>query len=212
MKTTLLSMLTFLLINVCSGQTREIAFKSHSGNMQEFKLAVQNGLLDESDFGLPPKEVYSYRLDSVIYISESLAVIISTQYVREFSTPADSAKFFRVQKDSVYNSQLWSQRHSLDSIRKVLNDENYYINSKNLNKVIFVGYDNKKPALNRQKPKTNVVPPVSTIQGNNNDSSLETTLPSSVFDYQLVFMIAAIFLVSFVGGWVSWRYLQPAMQ
>jgi hypothetical protein len=212
MKTILLSMLTFLLVNVCSGQTREIAFKSHSGNMQAFKLAVQNGLLDESDFGLPPSEVYSYRLDSVIYISESLAIIISTQFVREFSTPADSAKFFRVKKDSVYNSQIWSQRHSLDSIRTVLKEENYYINSKNLNKVIFVGYDNKKPALKQQKPKANVIPAVTTIQGNNNDSLPGATMPSTVFDYQLLFMIAAIFLVSFVGGWVSWRYLQPAMQ
>lgn len=62
-------------------QIKEIAFKSHSGNMMNFKITLSTGPggenelfdSDNSNFGLPvPTDVKTYKLDSVIYVSDTV--------------------------------------------------------------------------------------------------------------------------------------------
>ncbi|MGF2414807.1 MAG: hypothetical protein ACQUYJ_20890, partial [Ferruginibacter sp.] len=122
-------------------QTKEIAFKSHSGNMEHFNIALNNDLFgsEASNFEIPsPKK--TYLLDSVIYISESVAVLVRRMYIQQFNQPKDSARLVAVYKDTINNSTLLGRKHSLDSIRNILKIKNQYgTPAKN---IIFIGYDN----------------------------------------------------------------------
>ncbi len=192
-----------LLSTTLSAQTKKIAFESHSGSREHFDIAITNSEFDgeESDFGLPPsKDIKTYKLDSVIFVSDTLAVVVKNEYSRLFSQPKDSAKFVRMVKDSVYNSELFARKHSLDSIKRVLKKDPYYINSNSINKVTFVGYDNnQKPPDKKQQ----LAPPVINDDGPDNRSPV---------DRELVLMLGTILLLSLLGGWVTWRFYQPRLQ
>lgn len=132
-----------VLIIVCcfcwitgNSQTRLIAFKSHSGSMENFSTALDNNLFDiaESDFGLPP----AVTLDSVILIKKSVAVLISN---REGYTGAPS------HKDTVRSKTLFNNKVSLDSIKHNLRRFIRFTNP--VDSVKFIGFDNgvKKSAL-----------------------------------------------------------------
>jgi hypothetical protein len=194
---------TFLVITACcSAQTRRIAFESHSGNPQHFQLAISNDLFDgdESDFGLPPeKEVKTYKLDSVIYVSDSVSVLVKKEYSRPFNEPKTAAKYVQTVKDTICNDPLYSNKHGLDQIREQLKKDSFYINWNNLNKVIFVGYDNKKTS----KPKSEQIPMIVTPGNPGNNSP---------FDGRIFMIVGLIFTLSLLGGWISWKFYQPALQ
>jgi hypothetical protein len=186
-------------------QTKAIAFKSHSGNMNNFSIALESNFFgnEESNFGLP-SSIKTYRLDSVIYVSDTVSVIVYRFYSRQFNEPKDSARFIRSSKDSLFNHPLFSKKHSMDSIKTVLKKTGRYDN--NINNTVFVGYDNKKKSIKEKtvvkpadntnkKPKENNIIPVVT---NNNDNS--------PFDMQMVKALAGIFLLALVGGWLSCKY------
>ncbi|MBC7874707.1 MAG: hypothetical protein H7Y01_11950 [Ferruginibacter sp.] len=182
-----------------AAQTKEIAFKSHSGNMENFKIALGNELFgsDNSNFGLPvPNDVKTYKLDSVFYVSDTVSVVVIREYRRQSGRPKDSAKLWRTGKDTLYNDPLLGNKHSLDSIKTVLNTLGYYVNP--ISKVVFVGYDNKKYRDN----KLNFIPLTITDDNNNN----------SPFDMKLALMLGCILLLSLLGGWLSWKFYQPRLQ
>ena len=180
-------------------QTKEIAFKSHSGNMENFDVALHNELFgsDNSNFGLPsPKEVKTYKLDSVIYVSDTVSVLVTKEYRRQYNQSKDSAKFWGVAKDTVYKDPLFTRKHSLDSIKSALQKTGYYINP--VRKVVFIGYDNQK-SKNKQY---NIIPFAVRDDGNDN----------SPFDMELALMLGTILLLSLLGGWLSWKFFQPRFQ
>ena len=209
MRQLLLALFTFASISLVA-QTKEIAFKSHSGNMKNFNVALENDFfgMEKSDFGLPAP-VKTYSLDSVIYISEAMSVVVKKIYSREYNEPIDSVRFLGVYKDTVYNDPLFSKKHSLDSIRNVLKNTGFYNNR--INKVVFIGYDNKKTKTgkkaqnsNEDKPKQNIaLPVVINDNGNNN---------STPFDAQLAVMLGSILALALLGGWMSWKFYQPRLQ
>ncbi|GAB2815238.1 hypothetical protein [Ferruginibacter profundus] len=186
-------------------QTKVIAFKSHSGNMKHFNITLEHSLFsnEESNFGIP-SSIKTYRLDSVTYVSETVAVIVYRFYNRQFNQPKDSAKFIRSYTDSLFNHPLFSKKHSLDSIKAVLKKSGRY--DYLINNAVFIGYDNKKKMIrektmaapvdnSHKKPKENTIIPVVT---NNNDNS--------PFDRQMAKALAGIFLLALLGGWLSWKY------
>lgn len=180
-------------------QTKKIAFESHSGSMENFNIALTNDLFDSdnSNFGLPvPNDIKTYKLDSVIYVSDTVSVIVIREYRRLAAQPKDSAKLWRVGKDTLYNDPLLGHKHSLDSIKTVLDTLGYYANP--IKKVEFVGYDNKKPG----DKKLNFIP-LTVIDDSNNNPP---------FDMQLALMLGTILLLSLLGGWLSWRFYQPRLQ
>ena len=66
-----------------SAQTKKIAFKSHSGSAENFAIALENGLfdMDGSDFGqAPDREIRSAQLDSVIFVSDSVTLLVTSVY------------------------------------------------------------------------------------------------------------------------------------
>ena len=197
------NLFTFIvcLFSTCLlAQTKEIAFKSHSGNMKNFKSVLDNGEIfdtDNSNFGLPaPRDESSYKLDSVIYLSDSVSVMVTSEYRRPYNKPKVTPKLYKRGKDTVYNNPLFKRQYSLDSIKNELNKNGNYINP--INKVIFVGFDNKKT---KSKTKENIIIPSFTDNNNN-----------SPFDKQLVWILALIFTLSLAGGWLSWKLYQPKLR
>lgn len=210
-----------LLVMISSNllaQTKKIAFKSHSGNMNNFHIALENELFDteNANFGLPP-DVKTYQLDSVIYISETAAVLVRKEYSRPFHHPKDSARLQRVRKDTLRNDPLFSKKHALDSIRAILKTHGKYTNP--VSDVVFIGYDNKITTKKKDKEKNKenekvknkeskvenntIIPFVSTGDNNNNNSP---------FDIQLALILGTILFLSLLGGWLSWKYYQPRLQ
>lgn len=190
-------------------QTKEIAFKSHSGNMDNFRIALENDFFgsEKSNFGLP-SPVETYLLDSVIYISETMSVVVKKVFRKEYNEPKDSTRFLGVYKDTVYNDPLFSKKHSLDSIKNVLKRTGFYTNR--VNKVVFIGYDNKKAKAvkkvknsNGDKLEQNIILPIVINDNNNNNSP---------FDAQLVVMLGSILVLALLGGWMSWKFYQPRLQ
>lgn len=181
-------------------QTKEIAFKSHSGNMDNFSIALGSEMFDggESNFGLP-SDKKTYKLDSVIFVSDSVSVIVVKEFHRPFDAPEESAKLWKVKKDTVYNNPLLVRKSSLDSIKKGVQKQIQYANPDD--KTVFIGFDNKK-VKKKKEQKNNFVPVSFTGDDNNN----------SPFDSKLLLMLGTILVLSLLGGWLSWKFYQPRLQ
>ena len=204
--TVLFSLATISLV----AQTKEIAFKSHSGNMEYFRQVLENDFFDVNDanFGLPSHTTL-YKLDTVIYVSDSVTIVKQRVYRRYSSSPNED-QLSETRRDTLYHYNLFANKHALDSIKKIMRNSNNY---KEPGETVFIGFDNKRPkekksaqSTNPQKetPKEQLTPAVITLHDdNNNDSPYGSTT---------LLIIGAILLLSLSGGWVSWKYYQPRLQ
>ena len=191
-------------------QTKAIAFKSHSGDMNNFRIALSNDLFgsEESNFGNPYVDPSKFRvinnLVGVVYLSKSKAALTIKVYPSEYFEPKDSARLATLVTDTVYNDPLFSKKHSLDSIREVLKTSWEYGN--HVNEIIFIGYDNnnklksnKKTTIkDNSKPKENSIPIIVTNDNNSGENS--------PFDAAMAKALAGILLLALLGGWLSWKY------
>lgn len=138
--------------NVVFAQTKLIAFKSHSGNMENFKNAYEENLFDlpNDNFGAAPNRwVNEAALDSLIYINDTAVIMVTSNYcMSEFSI---NYKNWGPGKDTVYNHPLFCKKHSLDSIKEVLKTSYNFANS--MDTVKFIGYDNLKKVKSKRKQK-----------------------------------------------------------
>lgn len=138
--------------NVVFAQTKLIAFKSHSGNMENFKNAYEENLFDlpNDNFGAAPNRwVNEAALDSLIYINDTAVIMVTNNYcMSEFSI---NYKNWGPGKDTVYNHPLFCKKHSLDSIKEVLKTSYNFANS--MDTVKFIGYDNLKKVKSKRKQK-----------------------------------------------------------
>ncbi len=131
------------------GQTRLIAHKSHSGTAASFAAACEGNLFDreDSDFGLPSNYPVD-RVDSVIYVSDSVAVMVRTKgriFVKQKGEIYDEQK----RRDTLVNHPLFQNRHALDSIRKAWYEN--FESSNPVDQIRFIGFDNKKPKAKKGK-------------------------------------------------------------
>jgi hypothetical protein len=203
-------MMLGLISSSVSAQTKEIAFESHSGSPDNFKRALNNHLfdIDESDFGLPPT-VTTYKLDSVIFVSDTIAIVISERFKRDYSEAVKEAKFEKIVHDTVFNHALFIHQHSLDSIKAELRKSNVYSNAKSINSVVFIGFDNKR--MKRPVEKKNISPVIFNPAKDNNDPAPGSSI-NTEFDSERLYIIAVILLLSLLGGWISWKFYQPRLQ
>jgi hypothetical protein len=203
--------LFILLLSVAGtgllAQTKEIAFKSHSGNSENFKTTINSDLFDNEDggFGLPaPTKVKSYKLDSVFYVSDTVSVIVIREYERKDFETEQKARLVATRKDTLYRDSLLGNKHQLNKIKTSLGQLGYYTNP--VNETVFVGYDNKdekkKKDKNKEKENKELLFPATVISDPGN----------SPFDDQLLLMLGAILALSLLGGWISWRFYQPKLQ
>lgn len=114
-------------------QTKLISFKSHSGKKSNFKKTVENNMFDtgRSNFGIVIR--HTAYLDTVIYISETKAVLI-----QRIESDYKSASIRKV--DTVSDLQLY-KKLSKDNI--MLKIQARYHFSKNKKKTILLGFNKK---------------------------------------------------------------------
>ena len=185
-----------LISNFGFSQTKLIAHKSHSGSDATFASAVENNLFDisESNFGVIQKEDRIERnsnLDSVIYVSNDKIIMVTSKSatVTGKMSPKSirSLGIWKNGRDTVANHNLFKRNHALDSIKNVLKKEYNFIND--IDKVIFVGFDNKKEIKAKRKRKKSVIPIISN----------EPKLPNSFFLIVVLgFLSVLVYFVSTV--------------
>lgn len=138
--------------NIVFAQTKLIAFKSHSGNMENFKNAYEENLFDlpNDNFGAAPEPIIEEAaLDSLIYLNDTAVIMVTSNYcIREFSK---KYRAWRPGRDTVFNHPLFCKKHSLDSIKEVLKTSYNFANS--IDTVKFIGYDNLKKVKSKRKQK-----------------------------------------------------------
>jgi hypothetical protein len=150
----------FLLMLFCSAalsQTPAIAYKSHSGAAADYHRALAENLFDIglSNFGVAPtREVKNAQLDSVIYLNDSAAVMVTSEFCtrvdRGSGKPVSDPRLWKAGRDTVIRHPLFSRRHALDSIRARLGQDYNFQNP--VDKVVFLGYDNgEKPGKKKNK-------------------------------------------------------------
>lgn len=190
MKTGLL-LLAILFIRDSFTQTNLIFHKSHSGS----KTAYSNGFpMHFSNFGAAPRQnVQTAVLDSVIYISDSIAVMITSVYC-----PKQSVRYSQDQnenhrrtnyghlwsegRDTVFNHPLFSHPHALDSIREVLREQYNFKND--IGTTTFVGYDNQVIKVDK---KTQVPPNLPPTNTKRNELYLMLLFVGGFFTFSMVF-------------------------
>jgi len=138
-------------------QTKLISHKSHSGTAANFRIAVTNNLFDieSSNLGVAPERIVRNAvLDTVIFISKDKQIMITSDFCNReniYSKKTEVTKW-SAGKDTVFQHELFSNQHALDSIKQVLKNQFYFKN--NIDKVVFIGFDNKK----RKNKKKNDFP------------------------------------------------------
>ncbi len=129
--------------------------------MNDFVAALENGDLENSDYGLGPV-TKTERLDSVKYVSDTVAVIYTTSSWTYSSRQS-------VKKDTVYNHPLFSKKHSLDSIKHVLKTDYSYKNT--VDSAKFIGFDNGAFKKTKKSKRNSFIVPF--FNSDNDDGSLD---------------------------------------
>ena len=160
----ILSFLSFSLVGF--SQTKFIAHKSHSGSAENFQLALNSEDFNplHSNFGeAPDRFVINAQLDSVIYVDEYHVILVSTYLDpnKVNKTKSEEKSGWEPSRERVYGHPLFSQQHSLDSIKMVLKRDYHFEND--IDKVVFIGYDNGENST-----EENQIIPISTITPKDN--------------------------------------------
>lgn len=165
----------FLCVQFAFSQTKLIAHKRHSGTNFHYALSNNTSDIKDSNFGIAPRvRVENAQLDSVIFINDEKAIMVTSEYCRENfkRNTKDSISFWSAGKDTVYNHVLFSKKHRLDSIKQVLKTQYNFKND--IDKVIFVGYDNVEKSVEKNEKKKELVPPIIISSKNKGDSNNRT--------------------------------------
>ena len=130
-----------------SAQTKLIAHKSHSGKAK----TLFSNPIGESNFGMAPERfVRNSKLDSVILISEKVAIMVTSEHCHseDFNGRDKSrSNLWSAGKDTVYEHELFNSSKSVDEIRKTLKEDYFFANP--IETVVFIGFDGNYPT-----PKT----------------------------------------------------------
>lgn len=193
-----------LLYTAAPAQTPRIAHKSHSGAAADYHRALAEGLFDigYSNFGVAPtREVKNAQLDSVIFLSDSAAVMVTSEFCtrvdRASGKPLDNPRLWKAGRDTVIRHPLFSRQHALDSIRRVLKNEYNFQNP--VENVIFQGYDNGRKSSKRKNKRQDFIPAAPT--GNDD---------AGPFDRNFFGILLAIVLLSaLTAAFIQFRF-RPA--
>lgn len=190
-------------------QTKKIAFESHSGNMKNFSIALNNELFDSehSDFGefrplnrdiaelIPVRWVH--KLDSVIVISDTMLALVAGRYSRLVNAASDSADQFAGTIYPYYKFYWVKKNNPVESFKQQIKKDKFYELRPN---TVFKGFEKK----GKECPVVQEALPLLIIPGPPDNNS--------PFDPQLMVMIGSILLLSLTGGCLSWRFYKPRLQ
>ncbi len=180
--------------------------------MDNFNITLENNLFSDegSNFGNPPHKTV-FVLDSVIYLSPNSAVLVRKEYHYPWSKKIkDTGELMRIKRDTLQNDLLFSNKHGLDSIKRVLKT-GYYKETHEAKKTVFVGYDNKRPKEKKKDLFKNSNPSkekqVSPFISTGND-----TINNSPFDTAMLKALAGIFFLALLGAWLSTKFYNLRLQ
>ncbi len=145
-----ISLLLSSLGNI-QGQTHLISHKSHSGKTSHFKIALKKNS-SISDFGEAPNPfVRRALLDSLIYVDDTTAVMITTETCfNRFEKDSDTT-VWKEGTDTVYHHPLFHLKHDLDSVKDKLKNRYHFKND--VEEVVFIGYDNGESLLSKKEKR-----------------------------------------------------------
>jgi hypothetical protein len=127
----------------CFGQTKIIAFKSHSGNEANFRTAIEHDFFDVniSNFGNPT--IYVRKVDSVILEPHNKLIIKRGLYEKDYRGMVDkrATVFYRDTLFKANEQPLFAAIKSFDSLKAVLLKK--YKGYKIDTNTVFVGFDKK---------------------------------------------------------------------
>jgi hypothetical protein len=190
MKTTLTSLAVILCSYLSFAQTDIIEMRSRGASLKKYEhlSKIKGSYHVPSNFGMAPEPlVKTAVLDSIKVISDSSAVVFTSNYCtrgyypepelvlfdsngRQLNEPRKVYRNPRVGHlwqpgaDTVINHPIFTQRHSLDSIKDVI-DRDYHFNLPS-DSITFIGFDNGQvqrmsnedsvqPVKHRRKKKEN---------------------------------------------------------
>lgn len=152
MRNLYLAIILSFLTQFAFAQTKWIAHKSHSGKRETFEAALKNGIfgLESSNFGQAPSPIVkNSQLDSVIFLSNKRVIMVTSNYCENSRTAKST--LWSAGRDTISNHPLFSRKHKLDSIKKVLSEQYYFQNR--VENIKFVGYDNDQGANKGLSPE-----------------------------------------------------------
>lgn len=127
-------------------QTKMIEHKSHSGTIANFD--PEN--VPNSNFGVAPRRnVTKARLDSVIFVDEHTAIMVTSNCEVDFD--GSDTTWWKPGRETVIDHPLFSKQHQLSFIKTELKNQYHFRN--NINSVVFIGYDNKETRKNKKGKK-----------------------------------------------------------
>lgn len=186
-----------------SGQTRMINHKSHSGSRSNFSRSLSSSLFykGESNFGMAPqRHVRNSKLDSVILLSEKVAVMVTSEscHYEDYDGRDQSKPYlWSAGKDTVYEHEVFNSGKSVEEIKKILKSEYYFANS--IDDVVFLGFDGKYvESKNKMKEEaiTSQIEPVKMTekkQKKERENSTPTKKPDSMFTLFLLSLLSVLF-------------------
>jgi hypothetical protein len=193
MKKITCSILLFLSA-ICFSQTKLISHKSHSGSDENFRKALEGSLFDigDSNLGVAPNRYErNANLDSVIYVSDNKVILVTSEHCRNVDRgdyKILDSNVWRAGRENVYNNPLFSKNHALDSIKNVLKEQYSFQND--INKTVFVGFDNDEKPMKKSKNKKKSLIPF---------FNSDTNFPSKPF------LIFSLILLSSIVAFFSWK-------
>ncbi|MBB6371499.1 hypothetical protein [Chryseobacterium shigense] len=151
MKTTFNFLALLISISFFS-QTKLIAFKSHSGHLENFNTAVSENLFDTNTSNLgviPQKFVKDAKLDSVIILNEEESILVTSSAHKRVLKGA--TREWRPGRETVYNHGLFSKKN-IDSVKTVLKRDYHFVND--MDSVVFMEYDKESKSYKKFRPST----------------------------------------------------------
>jgi hypothetical protein len=125
--------------SLLQAQTKKIAHRSHSGTDERFLNFIEtDNDADHSNFGMAPEPlVVTAKLDSVILISDSVAVMVTSEYCRRKRSHTDL--LWKAGKDTVIHHPVFSNHLSVEEMREILRTNYHFRNP--ADSVVFIGYE-----------------------------------------------------------------------
>lgn len=194
-----------IVLFICLGfgnapaQTKKIAYKSHSGSMENYQTALEENLFDmgSSNFGMAPEPFIQHaKLDSVICISENISIMVTSEYcIRKYrrTHSKSDTSIWKAGRDTVYHHPIFSKRLSTDSMRKILDHEYYFRNP--ASEVVFTGFNAENYASDSTKYASTLHQNTSGPGHSSNSGGSGTTgFPFSILMMTAICMMAVVLI------------------
>ncbi len=123
-----------------TAQTKMISFLANGGNSEEFAAEFNESTEPNSNMGMAPDSyVRTARLDSLIFVNDSVSIIVTSECNIKYSRNNNS-KQWQPGRETAKKHYLFSKQHQLNFIKAEIEDKYNFVND--ISTVKFIGYNN----------------------------------------------------------------------